>query len=180
MLSDRRVRKIVDFHDPNQCFPGIALKGGVCYFLWDRDNPGECEVVNNTEFSLKKMRRPLTEEGNNDSFIRFNSAVSIFRKINPVKEKFSSIVSSQKPFGIPTNYKINSKKTPDAVKIFGNKAEGYISRNEIPIKNKIMDSYKIFISAGYGAGEGFPHQIINKPFIGEPNSCCTETYVSLF
>ena len=29
----------------------------------------------------------------------------------------------------------------------------------------------------YGAGEDFPHQIINKPFLGEPNSCCTETYV---
>ncbi len=29
----------------------------------------------------------------------------------------------------------------------------------------------------YGAGEDFPHQIINKPFCGEPNSCCTETYL---
>jgi site-specific DNA-methyltransferase (adenine-specific) len=29
----------------------------------------------------------------------------------------------------------------------------------------------------YGAGEDFPHQIINRPFYGEPKSCCTETYL---
>lgn len=35
----------------------------------------------------------------------------------------------------------------------------------------------MLISRAYGAGEGFPHQIIGEPIIAEPNSCCTETYL---
>ena len=46
MLNDKRIRKIVDFEDANECFPGVDLAGGVCYFLWNRDSPGSCEVVN--------------------------------------------------------------------------------------------------------------------------------------
>ena len=29
----------------------------------------------------------------------------------------------------------------------------------------------------YGAGESYPHQILNKPFLGEPQTCCSETYL---
>lgn len=29
----------------------------------------------------------------------------------------------------------------------------------------------------YGASEEFPHQILNKPFLGEKNTCCTETFL---
>lgn len=43
--------------------------------------------------------------------------------------------------------------------------------------NNLIDKYKIYITKAYGAGEDFPHQIINKPILGLPNSCCTETYL---
>ena len=35
----------------------------------------------------------------------------------------------------------------------------------------------MLISYSYGAGESFPHQILNKPFVGKPNTACTETYL---
>ena len=31
----------------------------------------------------------------------------------------------------------------------------------------------------YGAGEAFPHQIINKPIYAPPGSACTETYLMI-
>lgn len=45
MLSDDRVRSIDDFLSAADVFPGVGLKGGVCYFLWERDNPGQCCVT---------------------------------------------------------------------------------------------------------------------------------------
>ena len=46
MLNDDRVRCLVDFFDATDCFPGIDISGGVCYFLWNRDNIGKCIVKN--------------------------------------------------------------------------------------------------------------------------------------
>ena len=44
ILRDSRIRKIVDYFDSTQCFPGVDISGGVCYFLWDRDYDGDCIV----------------------------------------------------------------------------------------------------------------------------------------
>ena len=43
----------------------------------------------------------------------------------------------------------------------------------------MIDKYKVYISKSYNAGENFPHQIINKPFVGDKNSCCTQTYIAI-
>ncbi len=45
MLTDDRLRSIDDYLSASDVFPGVGLKGGVCYFLWDRDNPGTCRVT---------------------------------------------------------------------------------------------------------------------------------------
>ena len=42
-----------------------------------------------------------------------------------------------------------------------------------------VGAHKVFISEAYGAGEGFPHQILGVPFYGEPNSICSQTYVCI-
>ena len=35
MLADDRLRSIDDYLSASDVFPGVGLKGGVCYFLWD-------------------------------------------------------------------------------------------------------------------------------------------------
>ena len=45
MLHDKHIRVIHDFPDSSECFPGVEIKGGVCYFLRDRDNEGLCTVI---------------------------------------------------------------------------------------------------------------------------------------
>lgn len=37
MLTDKRIRKLVDFDNFREVFPGVDLAGGACFFLWDRD-----------------------------------------------------------------------------------------------------------------------------------------------
>jgi site-specific DNA-methyltransferase (adenine-specific) len=124
------------------------------------------------------MERSLLEEGN-DSFIRFNEAIPILKKVRALREQtFDKYVSARRPFGFTTDFK-EFKEAPfkDGIKIYANKQTGYIKRTEIKQNIEWVDKYKVFITKGYGAGEDFPHQIINKPILGAPGTCCTETYL---
>lgn len=180
MITDKRIRYLCDYIEATECFGnGVEIKGGVCYFLWSRDNSGLCHVrtVENGKFS--ESDRFLKEDGV-DAFIRRNEGVSIYHKVRAFNEpSMSQIVSSQKPFGIGTAY--HGKKTAQTTdfRIYENGGTGYISIDEIPKGKEYLNKYKIFISAGYNGGDSFPHQILGKPILGEKGSCCTETYVMI-
>lgn len=175
MLHDNRIIKIHDFPEAFDCFPGVQIKGGVCIFLWSRDNPGMCEVVTHRNGKTNSpMLRNLLEDGCN-TFIRYNEAIGILHKIKKFNEKsFESLVSSRQPFGLPTTF--HGAKQGE-IKLFENEGTSYINKNLI-IKNKyIVDKYKIFIPRAGSGSDAFPHPIIGKPIIGEPNTACSETYI---
>lgn len=106
MIHDKRLKVIHDFLNAKDCFPGVEIKGGVNYFLWERDYSGECEISTHTKENISSVSKRLLLEEGSDVFIRYNEAISIFRKVISHKEKsFSNIVSSRKPFGLTTNFK---------------------------------------------------------------------------
>lgn len=181
MLNDRQLRKIVDYFDAEDCFPGVDISGGVCYFLWSSGHAGDCCVETWRDGKSSTMIRPLLEDGA-EAFIRFNEAVSILRKIRAVNEKsFMQYVSCRKPFGFDTSKRGKVAKFPDAIKIYINKntstGEEYIGRDEIKDNIEWVDKYKVYISRAYGERDSFPYRVIGTPFFGEPMSCCTETYL---
>ncbi len=190
MLNDNRLRVLYDFFNSEECFPGIDLSGGVCYFLWSRDNLGSCKVSSIFNGQETTMERPLLEK-NADSFIRFNQAITIASKIQKLNEKsFMEIVSANDPFGydvrVENSYlrvKPNIKETPfeGALKIhyWGAKGKsiGYIGRETVRKGQELVDKMKLFISRSYGERGEFPYLVIGKPFVGERNTVCTETYV---
>ena len=183
MLHDNRIRVIHDFHSSSDCFPGVDIEGGICYFLWNRDNFGDCNVYTHKDNKIiSSMERPLLEEGG-VTFIRHNESISILRKIRKFKEQtFNTQISSRKPFGLATNF-TDFKEEPfeRSIKIFANSKTGYVKSGQILKGVSGIPKYKVYISEayGYGANAIFPHQIINKPFLGEPNTCCTETYLMI-
>lgn len=107
MLADKRIRELVDYENANDCFPGVDLAGGVCYFLWDRDHQGQCRVksiVNGNECSSV---RDLDEF---NIFVRNSRAVPIVRKALALGEPtMDQQVSSRKPFGLATNVRPRQK-----------------------------------------------------------------------
>ena len=132
MLSDDRLRSIDDFLSAADVFPGVGLKGGVCYFLWDRDNPGSCRVATHfKDWPVSTATRPLLEDGV-DVFVRFNEGLSILKKVMavetedsnsmtfPENKRFDRLVSSRKPFGLETTFKGKRVKGVDDVKIYQN------------------------------------------------------------
>jgi len=179
MLNDKRISKIFDFPNSSDCFPGVEIKGGVCYFLWDRDYSGECEITNIENNKRNTIKRPLLEK-NLNFFIRYNQSISIVRKVLEFNEnKFNHLVSSRKCYGFPTNFRSKKKNEKNKTKIYQNGGYGYISEKDVEVGRKNIQKHKIFITKAYGAGESFPHQILNIPFYGEVNSVCTETYIEI-
>jgi len=91
MLNDGRIRKLVDYPDSRQVFPSVDVAGGICYFLWNRDNAGDCAVV---EFehglTSSEIVRPLVEDGA-EVFIRSNRALPILRKVMLVETGSESL-----------------------------------------------------------------------------------------
>lgn len=180
MLHDNRLRVIYDFVNSNDCFDGVKIEGGICYFLWDRENDGLCEIktfLNKQQTMVSK--RKLLEDGLT-TFIRFSEAVEIYKKVKNFNELcFSNIVSTRRPFGFSSTFDGFSSQNNGGIKIYANKKIGYLSKDfVIPQNIDAVDRFKIFISFAYGIGT-FPSQIINKPIIANPNSCCTETYLMI-
>ena len=180
MLHDNRIRILVDYFDSTDCFPGVDISGGICYFLWDRDNKGDCRVISYREGKESLLTRPLIEKGT-DSFIRFNEAVGIIDKIKKYNEEsFMTDVSSRKPFGLSTNPG-GIIQTPKSgyVKIYAYPKNGFINSSSIAKNHEWISKYKVCDSKAYGERGSFPYNVIAKPFIAEPNSCCSETYIVL-
>ncbi|MFR9596798.1 MAG: Eco57I restriction-modification methylase domain-containing protein [Rikenellaceae bacterium] len=181
MLNDDRIRIIHDFPDASDCFPSVEIKGGVCYFLWKSDDKGLCTVYTHDKDSIVDyMTRPLLEH-NVDTFIRFNSAIPILKKIQEFSEGvFSQYVSPQTPFGIISSFK-NYKQTSfdNSIKLYANKNVGYIKPEYVERNEAWVSGYKIYIAKASEGKGSFPNAIIAKPFVGEPNSCCTQTYLHI-
>ena len=177
MLNDGRVRVLKDFFDASDCFPGIDISGGVCYFLWDRDNEGCCSVVSSRDGKQTAMIRPLTAH-DVGIFIRFNEAIGIYEKVRaqPFKS-FADGVSSRKPFGVPTNAKIKPTATDADLNIYAYPSNGFIAEEKIIKGKEILNKIKVMISYVYGERGSFPYLVIGKPFIGGKGTCCSETYL---
>src|SRR5438093_7383811 len=192
MLTDDRVRSIDDYLTASDVFPGVGLKGGVCYFLWDRDNPGTCRVATYYKNEPPSTStRPLLEEGA-DVFIRFNEGLSIVKNVVAVEtgsgkslelpdaKKFMELVSSIGAFGLESTFRGKEKKSGNDLKVYRNGGVGYVARSEIAKEQAVFDKWKLFIGrAGPGTGnqDTYPHRIISTPFIGEPGSISSWTYM---
>ena len=179
MLTNTHIKELHDYIRASDCFPGVEIKGGVCYFLWDKDYNGDCQINTYKDNTLSsKMTRPLLEE-NADTFIRYNEAILILRKVNNKSlKRFSSLVSSRNPFGFASNYSDFVLKSNDTVKIISmNQKENYVKISEVKKGFENLNCFKIFVAKAVGSGDMRTDKL--NPFIVGPNTICTETYLSI-
>lgn len=181
MLNDKRIRKIVDYDNFREVFPGVDLAGGACYFLWNRDNPGTCEVTNISGGKKDIMERPLDEY---EIFIRQNKAVSIVRKLRKLTQiqNLSNRVYSRMPFGIPSTYQPLDEGIPCYfTQRIGRK---YVRKQDISDPSNILDKWKLLVPKAPIAGQtdfskpvGFYYD--GNTIIAAPGECCTESWLAI-
>jgi site-specific DNA-methyltransferase (adenine-specific) len=194
MLSDDRLRSIDDYLSAADVFPGVGLKGGVCYFLWDRDKPGPCQVATHfKDWPVSVATRPLLEEGV-DVFIRFNEGLSILKKVVavengetdslslPESQRFERLVSSLRPFGLRTFFQGKAIQETGDLTVYQNGGKGYIARSSVSTAIHLIDAWKVYVgraAPGTGNRDTYPHRIISTPFLGEPGTISSETYLCI-
>lgn len=196
MLTDSRVRVLVDYPDSRQVFQNVDVAGGICYFLWERDNPGECRVLefeHGGEFS--ETVRPLLEDGA-EVFIRSNRALSILRKIMNVESgghvislpdlrRFDRQVSAQKPFGLRTFFRgARERSESNDLMVLQSRGRAWASRSEITVGRDLIDKWKVFTSKSSAEHAGQldkngQRRVLSLSGVIPPGSVVTETYVLL-
>jgi len=179
MLNDNRIRKLVDFENSSDIFPGVDVAGGICFFLWERDAPGQCEVTNHYKSEQVKVIRSLNEFC---IFIRHSQALPIIRKVlkSDGVRRLSDVVSSRNAFGLQTNYNPKTQGIPCwYTQRVGLK---YATEDDLTDKNAILSKWKLLIPQAPIAGQtdfskpvGFYY--LGNTRIAKPGQCCTDSWI---
>ena len=119
-----------------------AITPGVCYFLWERDNPGECTVSYHHHGKMDRSTRRLNQFG---VFVRSSASVSI---INKVQAKHNGgcaaeVVSRRNPFGLES--KVRPSKDGDLT-LHWSGGKGPFELSKVPSGHEIIDKWKVLLS----------------------------------
>lgn len=184
MLHDHRISHLIDYPKLYDGFPGVKIRGGVCYFLWERDYDGPCSVQ--TMWDGQPLGKPMKRRLDTyDVLVRRNEAVSILDKVRAYRingqpePTLDRQVSSRKPFGFPTNFhgSASPKGLRQAVKLYGSKRLSYVSRSDIAQNQEWIDGWKVLMTAVQGTSAAVETKFLSNPIIAGPGEACTETYL---
>ncbi len=181
MLGDRRMRELVDYPAANDVFPGVEVKAGVCYFLWDGAHDGDCMV---TTVRGGDVVGPIPRKlGEYDVFVRDGRAVSILHKVIKLGESpINAILARDKEFGWTSNFDgFHEKERRGDVPLFYirkmKRGVGYIARKEVTKSDHLIDTWKVLVPEAFNGGDAVPHQIMGKPLIAPSPSVCTQSFL---
>jgi len=157
----------------------VKIRGGISYFLWDRNHDGPCEIqtIWDGERAGPSVRRYLDAY---DVLVRRNDAVPILDKVRAKDAPtLDARVSARKPFGLPTFFhgEPEPKGIKAAVKLFGSQKISWVDRGEIPTNAEWIDDWKVLMTAVQGTSAAVETKFLSKPIIAEPGTACTETYL---
>ena len=181
MLSDRHIVQIVDHENSNEIFPGVDIAGGVCYFLWDRDREDKCKFISVADNIATESKRYLNQYS---ILIRQSKAIPIVEKILSYNEnggkRLSDIVSSRKPFGLPTNYQ--PRENGIACWFIQRIGLKYANPNDVNDDKGFLNKWKLLLPKAPIAGQtdfskpvGFYYD--GNIRIAAPKECCTESFI---
>jgi site-specific DNA-methyltransferase (adenine-specific) len=181
MLADRRIRELVDYPAANDVFPGVEVKAGVCYFLWDASHDGDCNV---TTVRGGEVVGPIKRNlGEYDVFVRDARAVSILHKVSKHGEaSINTILARDKEFGWTSNFdgfhpKMRSGDVPLYYIRKMKRDVGYIGRTAVMKSENLIDTWKLLVPKAFNGGDAVPHQILGKPLIAPAPSVCTQSFL---
>ena len=182
MLNDCQIHYLVDYTDSRDCFAGVNIAGGVCYFLWEKDYRGQCHITNIIGNNRNSEIRQLNEY---PVFVRSNIAIEIIRKVGKISESnMSEVVASSNPFGFRTYVRGSDQATVTSIKLLTSEGFGYVERKEVKKNIDAIDTYNVIMTRAMSGGnkpssDGKYLVIPNTMKIMKPGEICAETYLCI-
>jgi site-specific DNA-methyltransferase (adenine-specific) len=184
MLRDHHFVKLVDFPQLYDVFPGVKIRGGVSYWLWDRDHEGECEVttmIGNEMIDSPTVRRLDAY----DVLVRRNEAVRILDKVacyrvnGKPEPSLGDQVSARKPFGL-TNQQGKTEPTglKNPILVYGNQRTTYLERSAITNNADWIDMWKVLLVKAHGTSGRDDLTILGEPIVAGPRRECPKLCVN--
>lgn len=202
IIEQRHLKKVFNYSTSTDIFEGVDIAGGVQYFLIDLNN-----TFNKVEFhNIKMESNSLTDNtltrslgdykyidsnGNEQYMIIVdNQSVKIVDKVMKNCEEQSlntlnSFVLPHNPFGITSDFQDSDKATNEKqikVACSYNRVT-FTDKNKIESNIDKIEKYKVCTGrinpdrGGLNGGE--KSNVLNFPFILNPNEVCSRTYLVL-
>jgi site-specific DNA-methyltransferase (adenine-specific) len=186
VLTDERLRVLVDFPNSAELFPSVDIKSGICYFLWDRDRPGTCAVTTRRGGeSYGPTERRLDEF---DVLVRDARAMPILKKVLAAGEpSLADMISTRDPFGPTlgsnfTNFR-RTQQTGDVRLVMNQESSSvavWASRTTATRNEHLIDEWKVLLpkaGPGNSGGHVIPDSVIGNGVVVPPPALCTATYL---
>ena len=188
MIANHSIRKLFTYTNSREIFPTVEIKGGLCYYLYDAKYSGDCSYTLVQDGGTSVSNRNLDDF---DILIREPELADIVKKVMSQASEdgtVSSLVSSDTPFGIPTNPHVSGKNVVDIYEKAAaehntvlyyldkmTRTTAYINRNSISKNAGDIDKYKVLLPKA--AGSGIDSNVVGKPEYAPANSVCSQTYL---
>ncbi|MCZ2122793.1 MAG: Eco57I restriction-modification methylase domain-containing protein [Anaerolineales bacterium] len=181
MLNEKRLRTLVDFESSKDCFEGVNIAGGICYFLWDKNYSGDCEVINMYQSKENRLTRPLNQF---QVFIRANNAISIVNKVlKKAIDTWDNHNYPRNPFGFSTKERGKKQPFDGCVSLLSSQGFGYIHRGDVVKNTNLINKYKVLIgrlvpsNGELDVNPADGYRVITNTKILKPGEIHTESYL---
>lgn len=187
MLSDKRIRYLIDYQNAAEVFPAVGINGGACYFLWDSAHDGLCSVSSiRAGEVIGPTVRALDEF---DVLVRDSRSLAILRKVLARKEaSVNSILARDKEFGWTSNFDgfhENERRGDVPLHYIRTmkRAVGYISRKNVTKSEHLIDTWKVLVPA---VGSGREREksgvdlVLGPSLIAPSPSVCTQSFLFFY
>jgi site-specific DNA-methyltransferase (adenine-specific) len=185
MIADRRIRKVVDNPKVFDCFPGVKIRGGVNYFLWDRDYDGDCEFSTRIDGLITSSATRDLRHGVG-VVIRDNQAAEIVERVRQkTTQSITALIQPRLAFSerFRTNFRgsVSAGQT-GAIPLIFNSGIGYVLNEDLERGRELIGMWKVLLpkaSSGDTAQDEtgrIVDVVLGEPIALAPGSLCTETY----
>lgn len=184
MLSDRRISTLVDYTNAADIFPSVGINGGACYFLWNAEHDGPCDVSTIRGGEVNGPNRRLLNEF--DVLVRDSRSLGILRKVLEHNEpSVNSILARDKEFGWTSNFDgFHEKQREGDIPLYYirsvKRSVGYIERVKVTKSEHLIDTWKLLVPA---VGSGREREksgvdlVLGPSLIAPCPSVCTQSYL---
>lgn len=187
MLSDTRIRDLVDYPNAAEVFPSVGINGGICYFLWEADHDGPCSVSSVRAGEVYGPTSRTLDEF--DVFVRDSRSLDILRKVLAHNEaSINTILARDKEFGWTSNFDgFHEKERSGDLPLYYirtmKRTVGYIAREDVTKSEHLIDTWKLLVpkvGSGRERERSGVDLVLGPSLIAPAPSVCTQSFLFFY